>query len=92
MAFVIIDDPVGGVTTTLRCGQNNTAPAGYSGVLAGRCNTSSGAYSIVGGGFKNTTNASYSSIFAGNSNFILTSTNSSIGSGVNNTVKTLSLI
>lgn len=86
MAFVIIDDPVGGASTTLRCGQNNTAPAGYSGVLAGRCNTSSGAYSIIGGGFKNTTNASYSSIFAGNSNFILTSSNSSIGNGFNNTI------
>ncbi len=87
MAFVIIDDPVGGQSSTVRCGQNNFAQSTYSGVLAGRCNISLGSYSLIGGGFQNKTCQSFASIFGGCNN-TLNSKNGFIGGGIYNTINT----
>ena len=51
MAFVIIDNP-GFTTSTVRCGNCNTAPANYATVSGGRGNNARQLYTTVSGGYK----------------------------------------
>ena len=46
MAYVIINDPTGGLTSTVRCGNENTSTKQYATVTGGYQNTSSGKYSF----------------------------------------------
>ena len=47
MAYVIIDDPVGGINSTVRCDNNNAARCNYSTVLGGYSNTANSNYGII---------------------------------------------
>lgn len=84
MAFVIIDDPVGGLSSTVRCGSSNNARSPYSTVSGGALNTSSGKYSTISGGYLNTTNKDYSVIGGGLYNTTIDAFNT-IGGGSRNT-------
>ena len=53
MAYVIIDDPVGGINSTVRCDNNNAARCNYSTVLGGYSNTADKNYGTIVGGFFN---------------------------------------
>lgn len=64
MAYVIINDPIGGLTSTVRCDNQNTAIRQYATVTGGYQNTSSGKYSFVGGG-QNNTSSCYNSVVGG---------------------------
>ena len=69
MAEIIITDPVGGSSSTVRCGLQNTASAPCSTISGGNCNTSSGNGSTIAGGFSNTSSNCCSTIAGGSLNF-----------------------
>jgi len=69
MAEIIIIDPVGGSSSTVRCGLQNTASAPCSTISGGNCNTSSGNNSTIAGGFSNTASNCCSTIAGGSLNF-----------------------
>lgn len=69
MAEIIITDPVGGSSSTVRCGLQNTASAPCTTISGGNCNTSSGNGSTIAGGFSNTSSNCCSTIAGGSLNF-----------------------
>jgi len=68
MAQIIIQSI--GPGSTLRCGNNNSAPGACSTVAGGANNRSTRTYSTVGGGFQNTNVSSGATIGGGQSNTI----------------------
>jgi len=86
MTFVIINDPIGGLSSTVRCGSNNNAKSAYSTVSGGLQNTSSGKYSTISGGYLNSTTKDYSTIAGGLFN-TTTDLFGTIGGGSRNTVQ-----
>ena len=84
MAEIIIIDPLGGPSSTVRCGLENTARGNSSTISGGDNNTASGNNSTIAGGFSNTASNCCSTIAGGSLNFA-NAEYSFIGSGRLNT-------
>ena len=69
MVEIIITDPIGGSSSTVRCGLQNTASTPCSTISGGNCNTASGNNSTISGGFSNTASNCCSTIAGGSLNF-----------------------
>lgn len=69
MAEIIIIDSLGGPSSTVRCGLENTARGNSSTISGGNNNTASGNNSTIAGGFSNTASNCCSTIAGGSLNF-----------------------